>query len=378
MLSLRAFPAAYLALSLLAPPLTPSDVRAQVEAEAVLAGTVLLGDSAMRAATVVLHRINDMQQGEIDSTRVTAGGAFSLRLPGVPNPAVGDIYFASVRHQGVMYFGPAITQAIDLDSAYVIQAWDTVFAPAEGLVVPLEGRTLFVEAQGDTWTVTDLFQLRNDLDRTVVARPEGVVWTYPLPEAATDVVTGEGQPSPDEITYDAGSIRVRGALAPGQRDFVVRYTLASPEMSIPTPGVTTYFDLLVREPAPALQVTGLAPAASVDLEGGGTYRRYSGENVASPSVQVAIGEEVRPPAVHWVAVILAGILGAGGVLAIGKARVRAPEPAGIRAGDARQQLLLEVARLDEDHQRQRSPSETSTQEYQARRADLLRRLRHEA
>ena len=114
-LRIRSRPAHTL-LALLAAGAAPLGAHAQVEARAVLAGQVLLGDSAMRAGMVVLHRVSDMQQGEIDSTRV-ANGAFSFTLPGVPNPALGDIYFASVHHQGVMYFGPAITQAIDLDSA---------------------------------------------------------------------------------------------------------------------------------------------------------------------------------------------------------------------------------------------------------------------
>jgi hypothetical protein len=166
-------------------------------------------------------------------------------------------------------------------------------------------------------------------------------------------------------------------VPPGVREFVVRYTLATPEVSIPTPGTTSFFDLLVREPAPALDVTGLTVSESVELEGSGTYRRYTGEDVSVPSVQVALGEETRPPPVHWVAVILAGILGAGAVLAIVKTAGRGPARSSAH-GDARQELLLEVARLDEDHQRSSSPSEAATKEYQTRRAELLRRLRQGA
>jgi hypothetical protein len=360
-------------IMLLAAQLVPADALAQVEAQAVLTGNVMVGDSAMRSGTVVLHRISDTQQGEVDSVRVTEGGAFSLTLPGVPNEAFGDIYFASVRHQGVMYFGTAITQAVQLDSAYLIQAWDTVLAPAEGMPVTVEGRTLFLDVQGDSWIVTDAITLRNDLDRTVVARPEGIVWTYPLPSTAADVITGEGEITTDVVTYDSGELIVRGALPPGPRMFVVRYTLATTEVSIPTPGTTEFFDILVREPAPALDVTGLSTAPSEELEGR-VYRRYTGENVAVPSVQIALGEELAPPPVHWVAVVLAGILGAGAVLAIGKTSGRA----GARTStprDAREDLLLEVARLDEAHQENASPTESAAKEYEARRAALLARLR---
>jgi hypothetical protein len=315
--------------------------------------------------------VSDAEQGEIDSTRVVNGG-FSFALPGLPNPALGDIYFASVRHQGVMYFGPAITQAIELDSLYLIQAYDTILAPPEGIDVALEGRNLFFEPQGDSWTVTDVFTLHNDSDRTIVAQPGGRVWKYPLPSAATEVTTGEGEMSADVIVYEGGEIVVRGAIPPGERMFVVRYRLASPEVSIPTPGSTTMVDLLVREPAPPLDVTGLTPAESVELETGATYRRYSGDNVTMPSLEISLGEETAPPPVHWIAVILAAILAAGGILALRARSARAPDP--MRAGK-REDLLLEVARLDEDYHRQSSPSEAVTQQYRARRAALISRLR---
>ena len=157
---------AYAVLAMLVVAAPARTLHAQVEARAILDGSVQLADSALRVGTVVLHRVSDIEQGEIDSTRVS-NGLFSFTLPGIPNPALGDIYFASVRHQGVMYFGPPITQAIDLDSAYVIQVWDTILAPAEGLDVALQSRVLFFDPQGSSWTVTDLFELRNDLDRTV-------------------------------------------------------------------------------------------------------------------------------------------------------------------------------------------------------------------
>jgi hypothetical protein len=366
---------AHVLLAVLAAGAVPLGAHAQVEAHAVLAGQVLLGDSAMRAGTVVLHRVSDIQQGEIDSTRVN-NGAFSFTLPGVPNPAMGDIYFASVQHQGVMYFGPAITQAIELDSAYVIQAYDTLLAPADGMDVVLEGRTLFIDAQDATWTVTDVFQLRNDLDRTIVARPGGRVWTYPLPPEATDVVTSENEMSAGAATYDSGSFVVRAAIPPGQRTFVVRYTIASLDVAIPTPGTTAMFDLLVREPAPALDVPGLTPAEGIQTESGATYRRYAGENVATPTVRISLGEEIAPPPVHWVAVILASILAVGGILAL-RSRSASRAPARGRSG-TREDLLLEVARLDEEYQRQSSPTESVTHDYRARRAALIQRLRERA
>jgi hypothetical protein len=362
-----------LALPLLAACLSAADAAAQEAVEPVLRGKVMLADAPLTRGTVVLHHVSDVIQGEIDSIRVGTDGAFAIRLPGVPDPTSGDVYFASVRHQGVMYFGQALTEGVQLDSLYLIQAYDTLLAPAEGVPVALSSRSIFFEADGPTWRITDVFQLRNDGDRTVVARPGGRVWSYPLPGLATEVVTGEGEMSADVITYEDGGLVVRAALSPGERPFpfVVRYTLASPAVEIPTPGTTEIFDVLVREPAPPLDVAGLAPAEPIGLENGGTYRRYAGEDVTLPSVRVTLGEERRPPPVRWIAVVLALVLAAGGLVALRSTSARSspvrPEP--------RQALLLQLARLDEDFERQRSGSKTVEQEYRRRRAELIGRLK---
>jgi hypothetical protein len=358
-------------IPLLAASLGASGVAGQEAAEAVLNGRVLVGDAPLAVGTVVLHQLNDVTQGEIDSTRVGTDGTFSLRLPGVPNPTRSEMYFASVRHQGVLYFGPPLAAAVQLDSLYEIHAYDTLLAPAEGMPVTLEARYLFFEPDGAAWRITDLFQLRNDTDRTVVARPGGRVWSYPLPEAATEVTTGENEMSAEVITYEAGGLVARAALPPGVRDIMVQYTLASPEVEIPTPGLTEMFDVLVREPAPPLDIAGLVPAESVELEGGGTYRRYVGENVTTPSLTVALGEERGPPPVQWIAVALALVLAAGGLLAFQRGSGR---PAPVRV-DARQELLVGLARLDEEFQSKRSPSKSEKLAYQERRTEMLRRLK---
>lgn len=361
------------ALSLLMVCLGAAGASGQEVADAVLSGRVLVGSQPLTAATVVLHQVNDVVQGEIDSTRVAADGTFRLRLPSVPNPMRGEMFFASVRHQGVLYFGQALAQAVQLDSTYLIQAYDTLLAPAEGVSVAIESRSLFFEADGPTWRITDVFQLRNDRDRTVVARPGGRVWSYPLPITATEVITGEGEMSADVVTYQEGSLVARAALPPGERLFVVRYTLATPEVEIPTPGTTELFDVLVREPAPPLEVVGLTPAESVELETGATYRRFEGAELSISTLRIMVGEERGPPPVQWIAVVLTLVLAAGGLMAF-RGRSRAPRPTRA-ATDHRQAVLVELARLDEDFESRRSPSGAVRQEYQMRRAELMRRLK---
>ena len=91
-------------------------------------------------------------------------------------------------HDGVLYFGPAITRVMDLDSIYEIHAYDTVMAGSD-LAVAMEGRSVFFEVETpELWRVTDLFQLRNDTNRTIVAPAGGETWRYPLPPSAENVL----------------------------------------------------------------------------------------------------------------------------------------------------------------------------------------------
>lgn len=339
-------------------------------AEPILTGQVFLADTVLTEGKVVLHHVSTLRQGEIDSVDVARDGSFLFRLPSVPDPAAEEMYFASIRHDGVMYFGDAITLPVELDSLYVITAYDTLVAPAEGVPVTLEARSVFLEQSGAQWAVTDVFQLRNDRDRTVVPRAGGRVWSYPLPAGATDV-SSLGEMSEDVISQEGSDIVFRAALPPGHRSFYLRYFVDSLNVAVPTPGETGTLDVLVREPAPSIEVEGLTQDQSVQLEVGSTYRRFVGEGVTVPQVRVVMAEEEAPPPVEWIAVVLALVLAGGGLLALRSGS--GPEAAPAGAAD-RQAILVELARLDEEYESEASPSEARTREYKRRRAELMARL----
>jgi len=350
------------------------EVASQVEPgpEPVLNGQVLLGDSVLTLGTVVLHVLSDLTQGELDSTIVDNEGAFSLQLPRIPDPTSGEFYFASVRRDGVMYFGPPITTAIQLDSLYQIQAYDTLLAPTEGVPITLEARNIFLEQVGESWRVTDLFQIRNDRDRTVVPRAGGRTWSYPLAEGARDVSTSEGEMSEDVVSYEEGALVVRAALPPGERLFIVRYSLDLPAISVPTPGETEVLDLLVREPAPPLEVEGLQQTASVELDPGESYRRYAGENYSQPILGVILGEEIPPPPVQWIAVVLALVLAVSGLIAF-----RGSAAESVKAVRSRKAILVQLAHLDEEFEHSGSATKHATRRYRKRREELIQILRSE-
>jgi hypothetical protein len=358
-------------------------VEAQAASPPVLHGTVFVGDTAMSDGTVVLHRLSSEAQAEFDSLALGPGGGFRFALPAPPDPDRDELYFTSVRHQGVLYFGPAITRVEQLDSLYEVHAYDTILAPEEGSGLSIQARNVFFEPDGAAWRVTDLFQVRNDADRTLVSRPGGRVWSHPLPSSARDVVAGEGEPTAGSTSFEDGALVVRAAMPPGERLFVVRYMVDSLAVSIPLSGTVEALDVLVREPAPPLEIPGLELLDRIELEAGSTYLRFAAVNVSASAVRLVPGLEPAPPRVEWVAFMLALVLGAAGlfILRPGGGVGRAPHdgrPGHAGGGAAtrdRDALLWDVALLDEEFEARPTYTDGERKEYARHRAELLRRIR---
>ncbi len=348
-------------------------VRAQTLAEPILRGQALLGDTLLRSGTVILHRVSGDFQGEVDSASVRSDGSFTLQLPSVPDPGRSEVYFASVRHAGILYFGKALTLPIQLDSTYEIQTYDTLAAPLEGRDLTVQARSIFLEAgEGGRWSVTDLFQVRNDEARTLVAQEGGVIWHHPLPEGAEDVEVSQTDFGSGGAEVRAGEISVSAPIPPGERMFVVRYTVSDPFLSISLPTKTEALEILIQEPAPPLEAPGLELASQVELEPGSTFRRLTGADFAGQVVRLQEGRRRFEPPVRWMAVILALVLAAVGVWAVpasGARRQTTP-----RQRWDRGELILEVARLDEAFHSRADPTPEERGAYEARRRDLLRRL----
>lgn len=362
---------------------------AQEEVRLELEGQVLLGDAPLPGISVVLHRVSQDSAGELDSLVADAEGRFRFELPGVPDPGgQGRVYFASVRHQGILYFGPALSRPVQLDSLYTIRAWDTVPAPAGGAVLPVAVRYLVLEpADEEGWHVTDLFELDVDAGGTLVAGEGGVTWSHPLPADARELdpfgseLTGGSDPSGPRVVD--GRVTVRAPLSPGPRQFVLRYAVPDLDgLEIPFATATGEVEMLVREPAPDLTVTGLDALESVEMQPGVAYRRYVGSFAEASTVTIQAAPPPFTLPLEWVAVVLALFLGLAGVYAVRRGQDR-PVPAGAPVGtpgpdapELRQQRLLEVARLDEALEDENlSPAERVR--LQERRAALVARLRLE-
>ena len=223
--------------------------------------------------TVVLHHVGTGAAGAVDSARVAPDGSFRFRLPRAPDPERQDVFFASMRHDGILYVGPPVSNAEQLDSVYRIEVYDTAHVARTPHALELRARTVFLEPVESAWQVTDLFQLVNTSTWTLVA-PDAAVWRHPLPPEASDFRLGHPEVSPDAVTFADGGVEVHAPVPPGERIVLVQYTIPSPFIRIPVAQRTLRFELLVREPAPPLEVSGLAFLERTELEPGTTYRRF--------------------------------------------------------------------------------------------------------
>lgn len=312
----------------------------------VLEGIVFEGDVAVDTATVLLHRVGPGGTGEVDAVPVGPGGEFRFLLPSVPDgDTEGDIYFTSVEWDGVLYFGAGITALEQLDSLYVIQVFLAQEVPQEGLPLALEVRNIFLEFTGEKWVATDAFIIDNPGERTLVAQEGGVVWSYPLPPGATEPELGEGDLPPNAVTFAGGRVLVSAPLPPGGRLLMIRYQLESLGSTIPAPGRTESFELMIREPAPPLRVEGLEPVDVVALGPGSTYRRYGGTELVDVNLILVETAPLGSLPLEWLGLMSTVLLAAGGFLAYARPRQRVA--AGQGPGLSREALILEVARIDD-------------------------------
>ena len=319
---------------------------------------MLLGGAGVDSAVVVLHRVSTEEAGEVDSLNVASGGDFEFRITQPPSVSGrSEILFASVRYEGVLYFGPAVTEPEQLDSLYVVNVFGAERAPAEGSPLPVTVRNVFLERWGEGWRATDLFQILNAGERTLVAVEDGVVWTYPLPPGATSLELGQGDLPPDAVTFEEGRVAVRAPLPPGERMLLIRYELPAIEAEFPAPRMTETFELLVKEPAPTLDVTGLEPIDVVALDAESTYRRYSATGLSDALVAIEEGSEGGLPSMGLFAALLAALLGGFGLFAYKRPTGSPPTSISPMPGalivqptvprDERSAVLLQVARIDE-------------------------------
>lgn len=335
-----------------------------------------MGSDPLTEGFIVLHQVSEESSGEIDSVRVEPDGTFQIRLPHVPDPGGrSEIFFASVEYRGLLYFGPAVTEAVQLDSLYRIQAYDTLSVPPEGARIPVAARSLFLEKAEDGWAATDVFQLRVEGDRTLYSPGEKVVWSYPMPPSGVDFQVGQADMAPDAVRFQDNQVELYSPLPPGDRYLMIHYRILEGGFVLPMPGTTDEMVILVREPAPDAVFPPLTPLSSVEMEPGNTYRRYAAENLVDSEIRGELAPEPWTLPAEWFGLMVGGLLGAAGIFGYRYRGKRLPGRKSSEKTLSREQLLRAIAVLDEDFQSQGDSSAQAKERYEKRRRKLIEILK---
>jgi len=383
----------------------PAPVAAQEEVQAVLSGRLLFEGLPADTGTVVLHRVTPEEAGPIDSVSVGAQGQFSFTLPHMPVAGSGEIFFAASRFEGILYFGFQVLEPSHLDEEYAIRTFRTEVAPPGGIAFPIWIREFWIEEAPMGWQVTDAFIVQNPGPVTYVAGPGGIVWQYPLPQGVRGFRVLEAGPSPGAVESVEGMLRATNPMSPGESFVMVQYELDSLVVDLPLPGEVGVARVILREPAPEIRVEGLARLPPQEIEFGVVYQQWAGQELRDQMVRIRPGSGDPSNLVAWLSVTLALLLVASGVWFVrrdprpasaGSGQVRqaagpgraeggpTPTGGGARAGSrsgagqivgrVRKDILVDIARLDEEFGRIEAPSKGQREAYDRTRRGLLAEL----
>ena len=333
-------------------------------------------------AWVTLHRVGGDSAGPLDSMRTAADGRYAFRYR--PFGAENAIYFVSASYGGIAYFTPPLRGSDVTGEDAEVTVFDTSSAPT-GLGV--RGRHVIVAARDSTgWrTVIEVYELSNDSAYTLVGGGNGdrPTWSTVLPAGAQRFRVGQGDVSPEAVTFDSGRALVHAPFAPGLKQLSFSYALADSRfpLSLPIGRETTVLEVLVEEPTAGASAPRLAEVSPVSVEGR-SFKRFLGQDVPSNAV-LTVTVPATPPRSRRPALIvgLLGVLSAAMLVALARAAAR--RPAGMRRVEAYpeppitefpERLAREIAELDAAFEREPAPSEEARLAYQGRRDTLKARL----
>ena len=325
-------------------------------------GRVLRPDSTpVTAVRVVLHRVGQVLQGPLDSTRTDARGRFRFRF----RADTSAIYLLSARHSGIEYFSPPVhTNPARPDTAIRIIAYDT----SSTAPVSVEARHLVVSRPGDDGSrnILDLIVLRNAGQRTRIAidssRP---TWVGQLPRRTMGLELGESDVSPEAVDRHGDSLIVTAPIAPGEKQLTLEYLVPAGHqvLELPLTEAVPMLNVLAEETQVVVSGGTLVFADSQTLQGR-SFRRWTGTGAAGTVVRIVLPG--RPRAPEW---ILAALVAAVAIaLAVAGGRLITSRAT---KGPSSDELLERLAGLDARYQgREAEVSADEWHEYQSERARL--------
>ena len=337
----------------------------------------------VRGAWVTLHRVGGDSAGPLDSARTASDGHYAFQYR--PFGAESAIYFVSASYGGIAYFTPPLRGRNVSGEDAEVTVFDTSSAPT-GLGV--RGRHVIVAAKDSTGrrTVIEVYELSNDSSYTLVGggtNGDRPTWSTVLPAGAQNFRVGQGDVSPEAVTFDSGQALVHAPFAPGLKQLSFSYALPESRfpLSIPIGRETAVLEVLVEEPTAGASAPRLTEVNPVSVEGR-NFKRFLGQDVPATGVlTVTVPRGASGSRRTALIVGLLGVLGAAMLLALARAAVRRP-PGPIRVeayperpiADVAEGLAREIAELDAAFERDAPPGEEARLAYQRRREALKARL----
>ncbi len=329
----RPFPLLLSLLALLAGMLSDAPAHAQGS----LAGRVVRAGAGVPNVPVELHRVASDTSGMLATGTAGPDGRFTFALPPTDAAAGFTVFFATAMVDGVRYFGPALHPG-EPGTSYEVAVYDTTSAkPALDALRVGRRDVIVIAGQRGGWEVAEVVRVENPTGRTVVG-PGGVpVFGMAVPEGATDFQTEQpgvsesaGAEKPRDLVLMGSRVLATVPLTPGGRDFFFRYRLPAKtgRLALPLSQRTDTLAIYVRQPAPGVEVQGLAAGEPFQAEGE-QFLRYTGTALA-PGRTVSVSPANRtgaPVDPRLAAGIVTGLVLAAGAWFALRRRPPAPTPA---------------------------------------------------
>ena len=290
-----------------------------------MAGAVFVAHGKTRRAVsgvwVTLHRIGADTAAPVDSIRTGARGAFLFRYR--PTGDTAAVYIVAGQYAGIAYYSAPLRAAVVSGADADLIVYDTA---SVGVPVKVASHHVIVGA-ADTKRrreVIEVIVLTNAGDITRVANPVSPTFMARLSPDAADPQASDGEVPPDAMTFAGGIVRVTAPIAPGTKRLSYTYTLPAREpiivSSVDSAGV---LELLVEDAGATVEGTVVREDAPTTVSGR-TFKRYSGQNVATTDGLRIIVSSGRSALIAPATIIALAIAVAMGIILVLTVRAGGP------------------------------------------------------
>jgi hypothetical protein len=270
----------------------PAPLAAQ-QGDDVLRGRVVLEAEPVAAVPVTLHRVTAQESGVIATTVSDPSGRFQFRVP-PPDSAGFTVYFTTADYLSVRYFGQPIHPG-DPREDYALEVFDTASSLPGALRLARRDLVVFPHADGG-WEVNEVVRVRNTAERTLVSASAMPTWSISLPAGARDFEVGESDLPADQLRQMGDRLLLLMPLLPGDRELLFRYRIPGDraEVLLKLDAPADSVNLYIQQPAPHVEVTGLAPREIFEVQGD-RFLRFSGADLAADTrVRLAWENSIAP------------------------------------------------------------------------------------